>query len=79
MNKISITPFTITKTNTITSVRINRIDIVLNTSATISYQLLNDLDQPVSGDFIRLEGEDYQNWGKDDTYIIDKIIAKYSS
>lgn len=78
MKRLPITPFTITKVDTITTLSINKIDIDLNTSATISFTFFNDQGQPAKSGWIKLEGEDYQNWTNDDSYIITKILENNS-
>ena len=63
---------TITKTNKVNSFEIANIELVLNSYASLYVCLKND-DIIVETLFIKIEGEQYDNWGNDDQYIIDYV------
>jgi hypothetical protein len=59
----------ITSIKKITRFEIGRIDVVLNTSATIELYLY-DGENFVDLQLVKLDGENYLSWGYDDTFII---------
>lgn len=75
MAQLGITPFTITNTFNVTTLLIGNINIVLNTSARISYTFYSDSGKPVKSGVLELTGQDYQDWTTDDNYLITKILA----
>lgn len=76
MTKIPITPFTITKTDTITDISINSTSIILNTSLSVNYSLINDKGQLVKSNSIILIGSTFSAWkAADDNYIITQILS----
>jgi len=64
---------TITKTNSITSFEIHQMSVVLNTSTEMYVYLKNADDNIVANEYIKIEGDDYDNWLDDDQYIIDFV------
>lgn len=64
---------TITKTNSITSFEIHQMSVVLNTSTEMYVYLKNADDNIVANEYIKIEGDDYDNWVDDDQYIIDFV------
>jgi hypothetical protein len=76
-NQISINPYNYVKTtesiiNNII-IHINRIELFKNIQLTAI--LLNDT-RYVDSKQIELSGEEYTNWGNDDNYIINTVLAK---
>ena len=50
--------------------------VELNTSCSIFYELQsNEGKHLISGNLV-IEGEDYTNWGNDDSYLTDIILQK---
>lgn len=66
----------ITKTHTACKVRIHIHNLVLNTSAMISYNLLDKEGRVIESNSFELKGADYEAWGSDDQYIIDLVVSK---
>ena len=67
-----INPIIVTTTKTITSFEIMDINVELNSSAKLYIYLKND-DEIIYFENIILNGTDYDNWGSDDTYIVNYI------
>lgn len=47
-----------------------------NGEATISWQLLSDLDEVLSNGIVELTGEEYQGWNDDSPYIENIVLEK---
>lgn len=79
---MNIDPITITTVKTINNFEILNIEVILNSRATLYVYLKND-DDVVLGEHITIEGDDYANWGSDDSYITNYvknyITSKYTS
>ena len=74
-----IQPFdkTETITNTINSIQVSVVDIVLGVSAKVITEYFSNgrglyLMQDI------LTGDDYTNWGSDDDYIVNWVCKKYN-
>ena len=78
-SQFNITPFTVSTTNTISSIAISTINLTLNTSATFSVQLFDSSGNIVGARIIVLSGDDYANWDTDDGYVIECIANKLGS
>lgn len=78
---MDIEPVVITTTKIVNSFVIVRLHVELNSRAEIQVALKNN-DEYILFENIILEGEDYDNWGSDDEYVINYIksyiINKYS-
>lgn len=78
---MNIDPITITTVKTINNFEIVNLEVVLNSRATLYVYLKND-NEVVLGEHITIEGDDYANWGSDDSYIINYvrnyILSKYN-
>lgn len=68
-----ISPCNIVTTKTITSFKIDRIEISLFKSAIITVILLDSAGSLLDVKFINMNGEDYAKWNEDDSYVIDFI------
>lgn len=69
------TPITEIVTKTYTKFLIKNITVNVNSSATIII-LLYPLEGDVVCRIIQMDGDDYANWGSDDTYLIEFIKTK---
>jgi len=69
----SITPCNIVTTKTITSYKIDRIEISLFKSAIITVVLLDSAGSILDVKFINMTGEDYSKWDADDNYVVEFI------
>ena len=69
----SITPCNVVTTKTITSFKIDRIEISLFRSAVITVVLLDSANSILDVKFINMTGEEYSKWSADDTYVIEFI------
>jgi hypothetical protein len=75
MTKIDITPFQIVYTHNVTKLSINRIEIDLDTSITLSYTFYTDAGIPVKSGNLIISGDDYTNWKNgNDTFLVTKIM-----
>jgi hypothetical protein len=72
----SITPCDVVTTKTITSFKIDRIEISLFRSAVITVVLLDSANSMLDVKFINMMGEDYSKWSADDTYVVEFIKQK---
>ena len=68
-----ITPCNIVTTKTITAYRIDRIEISLFKSATITVVLLDSAGSILDVKFINMLQEDYSKWDADDSYVVEFI------
>lgn len=75
-NNVPIEPYTLVKTSTITSIRIEVNQIRLYNSVTIGVLLFDESGQPIDHRLITIAGADYTNWGNDDDYIINFVLNK---
>jgi hypothetical protein len=77
MNQISVnvqdSPYV--RTNTITNINIRIISIELFTHLTICVSLF-DNNQLVDNVNLQIIGDEYNNWGNDDQYIVDLVLSK---
>ena len=69
----SITPCNIVTTKTITSFKIDRIEISLFQSAVITVVLLDSANSILDVKFINMTSADYSKWSADDSYVIEFI------
>ena len=60
----------------ITSFNVSIRDVVLNTSATLVVQLFDSNNKIIEVKNLILTGQDYDNWGADDKYIINYVANK---
>ncbi len=72
----SITPCNIVTTKTITSFKIDRIEISLFQSAVITVVLLDSANSILDVKFINMTSADYSKWSTDDSFVIDFIKQK---
>jgi hypothetical protein len=72
----SISPCNIITTKTITSFKIDRIEISLFESAIITVILLDSANSILDVKFINMLAEDYSKWSADDSYVIEFIKQK---
>lgn len=72
----SITPCNIVTTKTITSFKIDRIEISLFQSAVITVVLLDSANSILDVKFINMTSTDYSKWSADDSYVIEFIKQK---
>ena len=75
---ISVKPYSIVKTYNIDYIIINVTNIQLNQSADIQVVFCDNTKFMVDSVSFVLSGEDYQNWGTTDNYIINYVCSKYN-
>jgi hypothetical protein len=63
------------KTNTINKVLIRIMNVDLFNSITVCASLFENTTL-VDNKVFKIEGEEYSNWGTDDTYIVNLILSK---
>ena len=69
----SISPCPVVTTKTITSFKIDRIEISLFKSAVITVILLDSAGSLLDLKFVNMTGEDYSRWSTDDSYVVEFI------
>ena len=72
---VAVTPSPYVVTSLITNVQIRVINLSLFTSVSVSAILFSDTEFIASKSYL-LEGEDYTNWGNNDEYIVDYVLAQ---
>jgi len=72
------TPITETIVKTYTKLFIKNVTVNINSSATIIV-LLFPLEGDVVSRIIEMDGDDYANWGSDDSYLIQFIKTKLAN
>jgi hypothetical protein len=73
---IKLNPQEITSVKTINSVYIDVSSMVLGHSVTLSCYLKSDPNTVVEVKHLRIEGEEYKNWGNDDSYLLNLVFTK---
>ncbi len=77
MNEINVnvndSPYV--KNNTINNVVIRIINVELFNSISVCASLFEN-NNLIDNKIFKIEGQEYQDWGNDDTYIIDLILSK---
>ena len=68
-----ISPCSVVTTKTITSFKIDRIEISLFKSAIITVILQDSAGSIIDVKFLNMVGEDYSKWDTDDSYVIEFI------
>lgn len=61
---------------TIDSVSIRVIDYQLNSSVTVQVYINDILNNVIDIQTIKIEGEEYDNWGSDDSYLENLVLQK---
>lgn len=74
--EIIIVPTTITNTNTISSISLEVISLVLNSFVDVRVLQKTSDGKIYKVEHIKIEGDDYKKWGSDDTYILNFILNK---
>ncbi len=62
-------------TNTINKVQIRVMNVELFTSVSVAASLFNN-DSLIDNKFFKIEGEEYNNWGNSDQYIVNLVLTK---
>ena len=76
-NKIvSINPFEQVKTTVVTSIRVNVMRIELFKCSTLHVSLLDENGNCIESKIVEINGDDYKQWGGDDTFVYDFVARK---
>ena len=62
-------------TNTINRVQIRVMNVELFTSVNVSVSLFNN-ESIIDNKFFKIEGDEYNNWGNSDQYLVNLILTK---
>jgi hypothetical protein len=62
-------------TNTINKVHIRVMNVDLFTSVSVTVSLYNN-ESLIDNKFFKIEGEEYNNWGNSDQYLVDIVLTK---
>ena len=73
---VNILPKQIVKTYTVEKIDISISDLKLNENVVLNTLLISDTGELIDSVNFTLEGEEYQRWSSDDTYIIDLVCEK---
>ena len=66
----------IVKVDILKSIDIQVADLVLNDRINLLIHLKNEDGKIFQSQIVRIEGDDYQNWGLSDEYLIDLVLQK---
>lgn len=72
----NVQPSDFTYTKTIERIQIDTQNLVLGESAEFRVTSYTASGEYVKIDFVRIEGQEYQDWGSSDNYIVDLICTK---
>lgn len=75
MSQINVQDKTITTTTVVKSIEIESVELKIGNSAKIFVRLLDENGGLITNEIVRIEGNDYNNWGTDDQYIIDYVLT----
>lgn len=76
MSKINVQDKIITTQSTVKSVEIENLHLELNKSAIFSVKMFDENSSLVSIERVDIIGDDYNNWGSDDNYVVTFIFNK---
>ena len=62
-------------TNTINRVQIRVLNVELFTSVSLAVSLFNN-ENVIDNKFFKIEGDEYNNWGNSDQYLVDIVLTK---
>lgn len=62
-------------TNTINRVQIRVMNVELFTSVNVSVSLFNN-ESIIDNKFFKIEGDEYNNWGNGDQYLVNLVLTK---
>ena len=60
----------------VTKVDIEVMELVLNSHVTMVVHYLNAAGNLLDNKFVKIEGDEYNAWGDDDSYITDLVLTK---
>ena len=73
--KVNINDYTFVQTSIINNIHINILKIELFKGITLSVNLLSN-NKLIDSRIMSISGDEYTNWGNDDTYIINLVLSK---
>ena len=77
MDKLSVNITDITlEAPVATSIAIDVMEIVLKSHVTVMVRFLNANGNLLKNEIVKIEGEEYNQWGNDDDYIINLVLSK---
>lgn len=62
--------------NTIVGMQINFLSLILDVNVSVNVLLYNSDNVVIQNQVITIEGDEYENWGNDDDYLINLIANK---
>ncbi len=75
MQSYNIQEYKLTKNYTVDRVDVRVVELILHKSVTVMVTLFQT-DIPVDVKTFKFEGDEYDNWGSSDSYLIDLILSK---
>ena len=73
---VQIVPFEQVKTTVVTSMTVRVMRVELFKSATLHVSLLDEAGRSIDSKVVEISGDDYKQWGGDDTFIYQYISNK---
>ena len=59
-----------------TKIELSVIEVVLNSYVSISVSYFNSNGNLIHNEHVKIEGEEYNNWGLDDQYLVNLVLTK---
>lgn len=59
-----------------TKIELSVTEVVLNSFVSISVAYYNSNDNLIHNEYVKIEGEEYNNWGLDDQYLVNLVLTK---
>lgn len=72
INQINIKP----KTITLDSIKIMNLNYFMNQSASFQVLICKNTGEAVESHLVEISGDEFNNWGSDDNYIVELILSK---
>lgn len=73
---INIVPKDVTQVDTVTNIELHTSNLVLGSSIDINVLFKDTQDRVFKVEMVRVQGEEYSQWGSDDNYLIDLVLSK---
>lgn len=73
--KVDVNNFTL-KAPVVTKIEMKVMNMFLNSHVTIMVHYFNSNGHLLENKIVKIEGEEYKNWGNDDNYITNLVLTK---
>ena len=73
--RVDVNDFTL-EAPVVTKIELKVMDMVLNSHVTLVVHYLNANGNLLDNRIVKIEGDEYDNWGDDDNYITNLVLTK---